>query len=238
MKSRSLCVAISVWLLSFGAVQADETDDLIKNLEKLLPSNMSVDSIAESPMTGVYNVRAGNQDLYVFSQGSHVMIGDVYDVDRRVNLGEEKKYAEMAAALDSIPESEMIVMGNMDAERHVTVFTDTDCGYCQRFHRTIADLAEGGLKVRYLMFPRAGLKSKSYQEAVSVWCADDQGEAMTLAKAGQTIEDKTCENPVAAQYQLGQQIGIRGTPTMILDSGKVIPGYLPAEQLLMEAGLN
>ena len=55
---------------------------------------------------------------------------------------------------------------------------------------------------------------------------------MTLSKAGQTIEEKTCENPVAEQYEVGQLLGIRGTPTMVLETGDLVPGYLPAGRLL------
>ena len=229
-----LLVLVAFWVSKFANAQ---DDSLEANLSKLLPSNMTIQAIQETPMNGVYEVMAGNQTLYVYSEGEFLMIGDVYDTDRKVNLGEEKKNSRIAEALKSIPESEMVMMGEK-SERYVTVFTDTDCGYCQRFHRTIPELNAKGMQVRYLAFPRAGLNSASYHEAVSVWCADDQAEAMTIAKSGGRVESKVCENPVAQQYQLGQQIGIRGTPTMVLDSGKVIPGFLPPAQLLAEAGMS
>jgi len=204
---------------------------------KLLPSNTVIQAIQRTPMEGVYEVSTGNQTIYVYSLGEFLMIGDVYDMSRRVNLGEEKRNAKIAEAIKTIPESEMIIIGDK-ADRYVTVFTDTDCRYCQRFHLTVPELNQNGIQVRYLMFPRAGLNSDSYKEAVSVWCANDQGQAMTIAKSGRQVEEKKCQNPVAEQYQLGKQIGIRGTPTMILDTGKVIPRYLTAAQLLAEAGMS
>ena len=88
------------------------------------------------------------------------------------------------------------------------------------------------------MFPRAGLQSESYRKAVSVWCSGDQAQSMTIAKAGGHVEPRACDNPVAAQYQLGQRIGVRGTPTMILDNGQVIPGFIGMEQLLTLAGIT
>ncbi|MEM7195866.1 MAG: DsbC family protein [Pseudomonadota bacterium] len=224
-------------LVSTTAIAGPE-DNLRENLQKMLPEGMEIKSIAESPMPGVYDVQAGHQSLYVYSQDEFLMIGDVYNVERRVSLGDEKKNEKINAALSDVPESEMIVMGDLESERYVTVFTDTDCGFCQRFHRTIPDLAKGGMKVRYMMFPRAGLNSKSYEEAVSVWCAADQGRAMTIAKTGGRVESATCENPVAAQYKLGQEIGIRGTPTMVLDTGRIIPGFVPADNLLTQAGMR
>lgn len=41
----------------------------------------------------------------------------------------------------------------------------------------------------------------------------------------------SCDNPVAKQYQLGQMIGVNGTPAIVLANGKMIPGYQPAPQL-------
>ena len=48
---------------------------------------------------------------------------------------------------------------------------------------------------------------------------------------GQPVPPKSCPNPVAAQYEMGQLVGVRGTPTIVLDNGDVVPGYLPAARL-------
>jgi thiol:disulfide interchange protein DsbC len=48
-----------------------------------------------------------------------------------------------------------------------------------------------------------------------------------------------CEgNPVAAQYQLGQELGVRGTPAIITQDGQMIPGYQSADELMVTLGLN
>ena len=36
---------------------------------------------------------------------------------------------------------------------------------------------------------------------------------------------------VANQYDLGQEVGLTGTPAIILDDGTLISGYLPPDQL-------
>ena len=213
----------------------EESDQVKANLSRILPSNMPIESIEASPMEGVYIANVGSQSMYVYSKGDFVMVGDVYDSVRQVSLGEEQKALDMSEALANIPDDEVILMGEAQP-RHVTVFTDTDCFYCQKFHKTVAELASRGMQVRYLMFPRAGLESESYHEAVSVWCSEDQARAMTIAKSGGTVEPQTCENPVAEQYELGQRLGVRGTPTIILDNGKVIPGFVTPDQLFSEAG--
>ena len=38
----------------------------------------------------------------------------------------------------------------------------------------MAEYNEQGIAIHYLAFPRAGVGSTSYDDYVSVWCADDQ----------------------------------------------------------------
>jgi thiol:disulfide interchange protein DsbC len=49
---------------------------------------------------------------------------------------------------------------------------------------------------------------------------------------------KTCENPVESHYRLGQRLEIGGTPSIFVDDGKVLPGYIPAQRLLGMLGLQ
>jgi thiol:disulfide interchange protein DsbC len=119
----------------------------------------------------------------------------------------------------------------------ISVFTDVDCGYCQKLHREVPRLNELGVEVRYLAYPRAGIGSRSYQKIVSAWCAEDPNSAITALKSGQEIPDSDCTNPVAAQYELGQEVGVSGTPAIVLEDGRLLPGYLPADQLAQAIGI-
>ena len=118
------------------------------------------------------------------------------------------------------------------------MFTDIDCGYCQKLHREIPQLTAAGIQVRYLAYPRAGIPSSSYDKYQSVWCNDDQQTALTAAKAGQSVASAECENPIAETFNLGRDVGVRGTPTMVFDDGTVVPGYVQYEQLIARLGLS
>ncbi|MCP4046038.1 MAG: thioredoxin fold domain-containing protein, partial [Gammaproteobacteria bacterium] len=100
-----------------------------------------------------------------------------------------------------------------------------------KLHDQMAEYNEQGIAIHYLAFPRAGLGSTSYDNYVSVWCADDQQEALTLAKSGGDPEPKKCTNPIGDQYNLGLEIGVTGTPSMLTLDGTMIPGYVPPAQL-------
>jgi len=156
----------------------------------------------------------------------HIMIGDLYDAEKQVNVGEQASNELMAQRINEVPSDKMIVFGPKKAKRYVTVFTDIDCGYCRKLHNEVAELNEAGIQVRYLAYPRAGLQSESYKKYVSVWCNADQQQAMTDAKSGKSVPDATCDNPIADSFKLGQTVGVRGTPTMILDDGTVMPFFV------------
>ncbi|MCK5664745.1 MAG: thioredoxin fold domain-containing protein, partial [Thiotrichaceae bacterium] len=103
---------------------------------------------------------------------------------------------------------------------------------CSKFHNEVAKLNEAGVKVRYFSFPRAGVGSSTYNKMVSVWCSKDQQQAMTDAKERRNVKAATCKNPITKQYELGQRIGITGTPALVLSDGTLVPGYVPAAKLI------
>jgi thiol:disulfide interchange protein DsbC len=85
--------------------------------------------------------------------------------------------------------------------------------------------------VRYLFYPRSGPGTDSWHKAEAVWCNADRRDALTRAKRGETVKSSTCTAPIAAQYALGEQLGIRGTPGIITDKGEYVAGYMPAASM-------
>ena len=91
---------------------------------------------------------------------------------------------------------------------------------------------DAGITVRYMAYPRSGVNTPSYFKAVSAWCADDPAKAMDDAMAGKALPKKDCKNPVSMHMQQAQFFGVNGTPNLILDNGDMIPGYVPAKELI------
>jgi thiol:disulfide interchange protein DsbC len=100
-------------------------------------------------------------------------------------------------------------------------------------HAQVADYNKLGIRVRYLFYPRSGPNTESWFKADAVWCAKDRKNAFTRAKLDQPIEMKKCaDSPVARSYQLGRELGLTGTPGVVLESGELVPGYLPPDRML------
>ncbi len=214
----------------FATAQAKSTPELDQALEQLLPGSKP-SSIEETAMPGIYEVSYDSTIFYFNKDASMMLRGDLIDVKNRVNLTEQKRGEARGKLISQMDESKMIVFPAKNEKHKVTVFTDIDCPYCVKLHRDMQKYNDAGITIQYMAYPRAGIGSNSYKKMVNVWCADDKAKAMTDAKEGNKLADKTCDNPVAQQFQLGQALGVQGTPAMYLEDGTSLPGYVPAKQL-------
>lgn len=231
-------VVLAALMAVCNAALADDKVELIRaSLQKAIPA-MQPEQIVQPPIAGVYEVKYGTEIYYASADGLFLIRGEVLDLAQKKNLTEESRSAARRQLVESLDRSSMIVFAPKEVKHHVTVFTDVDCGYCRKLHQEMEELNGYGIEVRYLLFPRAGIDSESAAKAESVWCADDQRKALTEVKIGKDVAKKSCANPIARNIELADQIGLAGTPTIILESGEVVSGYLPAAKLneTLEAG--
>ena len=236
-------------VLAFGAFTIAATakpvkDKLAKQITERIKASypdMQIDSVESTEVDGVYRAVVQGRDLYVMQNGKYFITGDLYrtDPNNLVNVSEELRGGERVKLLASIDRKDNIIYSPKgEVKRTLSVYTDVDCGYCRKFHQEIPRLNAMGIEVRYLAFPRAGVGSDSYNKIASAWCAKDKNSALDKLKNRQAIPNNVCEgNPVAEQYAIGQQMGVSGTPSLVLDDGTVIPGYMPADQLAARLGL-
>ena len=236
----SIAFAAALSIASANAQEVETSDEIERvraELLKMIPPAATADIIA-TEASNVYRVEFHGSFASVYTVGDHVLIGELLNTKDKVNVGEVAQSERTAKVIADVPTDKMIVFGPKDAKRHITVFTDIDCGYCRKLHNEVDDLTSAGIQVRYLAFPRAGVGSNSYNKYVSVWCNDNPQTALTTAKSGGDVPTATCENPISETYNLGQQVGVRGTPTIVFDDGTLTPGYLPSAELIRRMGIN
>jgi thiol:disulfide interchange protein DsbC len=183
----------------------------------------------------MYELLRGGDAAYVSPDGKYAIIGDMYETGTNNNLTENRRRDLRLKLLAAIPEAQMVVFGPQNAKHTITVFTDMDCAYCRKLHSQITDYNKLGITVRYIAYPRSGPNTSSWTKAEQVWCATDRKTALTEAKLGKALPGKICpNNPVAREYELGQQFNLQGTPTLILGNGEMVSGYLPPADLAQE----
>lgn len=214
----------------FSAETSDPEQKIRAKLAQLVPAS-EPDTIKATPIDGLYEVVYGAQVMYVSGDGRYMMQGNLLDLDKREDLTEKTRSKVRNKVMDKVSEDDMIVFTPEKVRHTITVFTDIDCPYCRKLHAEIDEYQKRDIKVRYMLFPRAGVNSASFKKAVSVWCAEDSRKALTDAKQGKEVETNTCENPVENQMSVGQSVGVTGTPAILLEDGELVPGYRPAEQM-------
>ena len=232
-----LVLLIFVFSLN-GLVQAEEktggkhSENLDKVLARLSPGK-NPDSIGESKIPGLYEVVYGAQVTYMSGDGRFVFQGDIFDLKKGgENISEKSRRKGRLNILSSLDEKDMIVFSPKEPKHTVSVFTDINCGYCRKLHSQIGNYNKLGIKIRYMSYPRAGIDSPSYKEAVSVWCSKDRNKAITEAKSGKAISSKACKHPVKQHIAAAEKLGLRGTPLLVLENGAMYPGFVPPDKLI------
>ncbi|THB71018.1 MAG: DsbC family protein [Gammaproteobacteria bacterium] len=231
--TRFLIMAVAMLVSGFSiASKADDYSGIKKSISTILPGK-KVDVISPSPVDGVYEVVVGARLLYFSENGQFMLDGDLFDITERKDLSAPvRENARAKVVTDAVAKGGITYKTKDEPKYKVTVFTDIDCGYCRKLHNDMDGYLNHGIEVSYLFMPRAGLQSNSFRKAVSAVCADDPNKALTELKNGKTVADKSCDNKIADQYNLAREIGIRGTPGIITEEGKIFPGYLPPDTLL------
>ena len=234
MKRLSTLFALGFGLLTLipYASTAAPADGDAKIRAKLLSIGLQVTKVEDSAVPGIKQVLTNRGVFYMSADSKIFIAGRMFDVDNGMeNLTESALSSLRLDGMDKYKDS-MIVFPAKDEKHTVTVFTDTTCDYCRKLHAQIDDYNKLGITVRYLAFPRGGMNSRSFDEIQAVWCSADQQDAMTKAKAGDTLSAEKCNAPIAGHYNLGQAAGVTGTPAIMLEDGSMIPGYKPPVALM------
>lgn len=200
-----------------------------KKIETTL--KMSVSSVANAPVDGILQVMTNRGIFYISEDAKYLLQGNIYNIDN--GIVNETEGALSAIRKDGLHDFDgsFIEFKAKDEKYAISIFTDITCGYCRKLHKEIEDYNDLGITVRYLAFPRGGLGSTSYQDLVSIWCAEDPQEAMTSAKDGNKVEPKSCETNVEEQFLFAQKVGVSSTPAIVFEDGSLQPGYRPAAQM-------
>jgi len=222
---------------------SDAIEQSVLSMLKTARPDIQFTFLGESPMPGVYEVQVMNGPLlFVHEQGEYLFEGGLLKVSESgiVDTMEERKAIKRRDVFAARSTDDMIIFKPKGESKAImNVFTDVDCGYCRKFHQEVPELNAMGIEVRYLAFPRAGIPSGSYDKIAKAWCAEDQQDALTKVKSGRSVDVEVCEdNPVAEQYAFGTQLGVTGTPAIILMDGTLIPGYQPAKKFAEVLGLT
>lgn len=214
------------------AADQDEKLDKVRQRMSSMFEAIQPEHINTGPIEGWYEIQSGSIVAYVSEDGRYLLQGDLIDLDAGVNLTDLSRNESRREIMASVDDDQVITFAPEDVKYSVNIFTDVGCGYCRRLHNQIDDYLAQGIEVRYLLYPRNGPASKDWKTSEEVWCATNRNDALTAAKLDKSFASSSCDASIIQDhYVLGQKIGLSGTPTIVLEDGTLIGGYLPAAAL-------
>lgn len=244
----ALCLTAAVQSPVSDAEEAiDKVDPAVEEALRARFSNpdvgFAVNRIENSELPGIYRVWIEQGPMvYATPDGGFFLLGDLFQLgdEGLVNLAEQRRSEDRRDVISEVPMDEQIVFAaDGEVKTHITVFTDVSCFYCQKLHKEVPALNRSGVEVRYLAYPRQGIGSDGFRQLASAWCSKDRQLTLTRLKNREALRENVCPgNPVAEQFALGQQLGVRGTPAIVMPTGEMIPGFKTADDLLALLGLE
>ena len=222
-------LAVSVTLLA-GAALADEAA-IRKNIGERLPQYPKIDEVIKTPIAGLYEVRFGTDVLYSDENGNYLVEGQLLDTKSRINLTEERVAKLTAIDFASLPLKDAIVWKQGSGARRLVVFADPNCGYCKHFERELQKVRD--VTVYTFLYPILG--GDSPEKARNIWCSKDSTKAWRDWMLDGTAPVKAmgqCDAAVLTRnVDLGHKHKVTGTPALVFEDGKRVPGALPPEQI-------
>ena len=228
-------ITVTLVLLTNTAGAQSLRDKLSAAIETASQNQLQIVGITETPLSNIYRVELSTGEmLYADAGGDYLFAGDMYKTSAAglMNLSAGTRSERTVELIAAVPEGEMIIFTPEAATlATITVFTDVDCTYCRKLHGDIEALLARGVQIRYMAYPRGGANADSYDKMISVWCSDDRQKSLAQAKNGQNLPTQDCENPVLKHHAMGNQLGITGTPALVMPDGTLVPGYMDVDRL-------
>jgi len=224
----TLAVALTASLAS--ACLAQEAA-IRENLVKRLPGLPQIDEVSKTPIPGLYEVRMGTEIIYTDEHGDHVIEGSITETKTRTNLTEARIDKLTAINFAALPLKDAIVWKQGTGARKLVVFADPNCGYCKKFETEMQQVKD--VTVYTFLYPILG--GDSPDKARNIWCAKDNGAVwrdwMIRGTAAPRSMGQCDTTALQRNVALGQKFRVNGTPALVFEDGKRVPGALPPDQV-------
>lgn len=202
-----------------------------KNIAERFPEWPKIDEISKTPVPGLYEIRLGTDVFYTDEQGNHLIEGALIETKSHTNLTEARVNKLTAIDFASLPLKDAIVWKQGTGARKLVIFADPNCGYCKRFERDLQAVKD--VTVYTFLYPILG--GDSPEKSRDIWCSKDNTRAWRdwmLNGAAPVRSMGACDTAALQRnVALGRKHKVNGTPALVFEDGKRVPGALPPDQV-------
>ena len=218
-------------LLTSAIAQADE-NSIKAEFQRRFPGSPPVQSVAPTPLPGIYEVVVGNQIFYTDQGINYIFQGSLIDAKAHRNLTEERLQKITGIPFEKLPLKFAIKLVKGDGKRKLAIFEDPDCPYCKKLEREALPAIDN-VTLYIFLYPIAQLHPAATEKSKQIWCSRDRAKAWTdvILKDIQPTAVATCDNPIDTLQQFAREYRINATPTLIFADGRRVPGALPAPEI-------
>lgn len=211
-------------------------DQLKVELTKEIPGITKIDAINKSPVDGVYEVVVGRKVFYATADGKYLFFGNLVDPVNKKSITEERTQELSKIDPKLLPLDLAIKEVNGSGKRVLYVFSDPECPYCQMFEKQIASQLTDTTIYTFL-FPLP-MHPQAKPDSQKIWCSSDRTKVWIdwMRNKVALPTNTSCDTSALEKIiKIGTDIvQVEGTPTLILSNGQILPGAVPAEQLLQQ----
>jgi thiol:disulfide interchange protein DsbC len=216
-----------------GPAMTAEAATIKKLLEQKFP-NAEVKNVAKSGYFGLYEAQFEGQMVYTDPKVTYILVGSIFDANTKQNLSEDRLRKLNRIAWDSLPLDLAFKRVKGNGARKLVIFSDADCPFCARLENELKTVDD--VTIYTFLFPIDQLHPDSARKSKMIWCSSDRVKAWDeFFSSGKLPDNKgECDNPLAKTHDLGQQLHVNATPTLVFADGSIVPGALPKERLESE----
>ena len=227
---RQLVLATFIGALFLSSAWANETV-IRKNFATRQPTFPKIDEISKTKIPGIFELRVGTDIFYSDATGDHLIEGHLVDTKTGGNLTEDRIAKLTAIDFAALPLKDAIVFKLGNGARKLAVFSDPNCGYCKKFERELSQISD--VTVYTFLYPILG--GDSSEKSRDIWCAKDNTKAWRDWMVEGTAPAKSIGQCDVAALQrnalMGRKHKVMGTPALVFEDGKRIPGAMAPEQI-------
>jgi len=229
-RSSRAFIALALAVVLAPTAFADEAA-IRKNIGERIPQFPKIDEVSKTAIPGIFEFRIGSEVYYTDEQGNYLIAGQIVDTKTRVNLTEERVAKLTAVDFKTLPLKDALVWKQGTGERKLVVFADPNCGYCKKFENEMQQVKN--VTVYTFLYPILG--GDSPEKSRNIWCAKDNGAVwrnwMINGTAPMRSMGQCDTSALQRNVALGKKFRVNGTPALVFEDGKRVPGAMAPEQV-------